>query len=167
MSETATERGFTLVRTFDAPRELVFQAWTEPEYMEWYFNPSAARPTEPIEVDLRVGGAWRVKMVIHDELEYFTGGIYQEIVQDEKLVFTWGASDGWPRIGQNAPDDCPIVTIVLNQVGARTEMIFQVTLPDHLAAADVREWLETGMREGWSDTIDRLVAQYATVADRS
>ena len=49
----------------------------------------------------------------------FTGGIYQEIVQDEKLVFTWGAVDGWPRIGQEDPDDCPIVTIVLNQVGAR------------------------------------------------
>ena len=45
-------------------------------------------------------------------------------------------------------------------------MIFQVTLPDHLAAADVREWLGTGMREGWSDTIDRLVTPRAVVAQQ-
>jgi uncharacterized protein YndB with AHSA1/START domain len=114
-----------------------------------------------------VGGAWRQKMVIDDETEYVTGGIYLEIVPRERLVFMFGASDGWPKIDADRPEDGPVVTIVLNAVGDQTEMIFQLSLPDHLSDDQVPEWLATGMREGWSDTIDRLVARFAAVAGRS
>ena len=52
----AVERGFTLRRVLNAPRDLVFQAWTDPAHLLWFFNPSMPLPSEPIVVDLRVGG---------------------------------------------------------------------------------------------------------------
>jgi uncharacterized protein YndB with AHSA1/START domain len=161
VASDATPRGFTLRRILNAPRDLVFQAWTDPTHLQWFFNPSMPLPSEPIEVDLRVGGAWRVKMVINESLHYFTGGIYREIVPGEKLVFTWGAVDGWPEIDSDHLDDCPVVTVTLNELGEKTEMIVQVTLSEQMSDELVHEWLATGMREGWSDTIDRLVSNLA------
>ena len=165
MAATNTvERGFTLKRMLNAPRDLVFQAWTDPAHLQWYFNPSMPAPSEPIEVDLRVGGAWRIKMVHNEQLQYFTGGIYREIVPGEKLVFTWGAVDGWPTLDLDNPEDCPLITITFNDLGGKTEMIFQVALSEQMSEERVREWLATGMREGWSDTIDRLVTLFADAA---
>jgi uncharacterized protein YndB with AHSA1/START domain len=155
------KRGFTLRRVLNAPREVVFQAWTDPAHLQWFFNPSMPNPHEPITVDLRVGGAWRVKFVMSEEVEYYTGGIYREIVPGEKLVFTWGATDGWPKIDLNDPDDCPVITILFSDLGERTEMIFHVRLAEGMADERVREWLATGMREGWGATIDRVIALFA------
>jgi uncharacterized protein YndB with AHSA1/START domain len=161
VTTNAAEHGFTLRRVLNAPRDLVFRAWTDPAHLQWFFNPSMPRPSEPIEVDLRVGGAWRVKMVVNEKLQYFTGGIYREIVPGEKLVFTWGAVDGWPEINRDHLDDCPVVTVTLNDLGETTEMIFHVALSEQMSDEAVREWLATGMRVGWSDTIDRLVTAFA------
>jgi uncharacterized protein YndB with AHSA1/START domain len=157
------QRGFTLTRMLAAPRELVFQAWTDPDHLQWFYS-GLRDPRDAIEVDLRVGGVWRQKMVVDKDTEYFTGGIYREIVPPERLVFTWGASDGWPRIDPDHLDDGPVVTVTLNEVGDKTEMIFHLGLPDHLSEDRVREWFASGIRDGWGVTIDRLVARFATVA---
>ena len=157
-------RGFTLKRLLNAPPDLVFQAWTDPQYLDWYFNPGMP-VTEPIAVDLRVGGQWRQQMVINAETQYFTGGVYREIVPNKKLVFSMGAVGGWPALDLNKLDDGPIVTLLFNALGARTEMVLHLQLPDHLSDEKVSEWLETGMREGWGMTIDRLVARYVSDAE--
>ena len=81
---------FTRTWTFAAPPAEVFRAWTDPERLGWFYNDAQPIPKEPIEVDLRVGGAWRQLMVISEETAYYTGGVYREIVPDEKLVFSWG-----------------------------------------------------------------------------
>jgi uncharacterized protein YndB with AHSA1/START domain len=76
VAANAGERGFPLRRILDAPRDLVFQAWTDdPARLQWYCNPSMPLPSGPIEVDLRVGGAWQVKIVVSEKFQYFTGGI--------------------------------------------------------------------------------------------
>lgn len=152
---TTTARSFTLVRRYDAPRAQVYRAWTEPEHLTWFRNP--LQPTnEPIEVDLRVGGAWRVRMIVSEELVYWTGGVYLEIVPDERLVFAWGATDGWPELDLDDLRAGPVATVTFTDLGDATEMAFQVELPAHLAEEDVRRWLDLGIREGWTDTIDRL-----------
>ncbi len=166
MTRTAKmERGFTLTRVLDAPREDVFRAWAEPELLEWFRNP-AFPARGPIEVDLRVGGTWKLMMVVDEETEYFTGGVYREIVPVERLVFTWGASDGWPKIDRDRLDEAPLVTVLLNEVGDRTELILDVALPDQWSDDSVRAWLASGTREGWGQTIDRLVAGVAGAARR-
>lgn len=148
-------RGFTLTRMLDAPPEVVWQAWTEPHYLDWFFNPGTT-PTRPTSVDLRVGGAWRQHMVENGERDYMTGGIYREIVPQRRLVFYWGASGGWPDTDQ---PDRPEVTVELSPAGARTRMVVSLRLPDQLSDAAVQAWLDMGVEAGMAMTIDRLVAK--------
>jgi uncharacterized protein YndB with AHSA1/START domain len=97
------DRGFTLTRMLDAPPDVVFQAWTDPAHLDWFFNPDT-RPDAGTQVDLRVGGAWRQHMVIDETTQYMTGGVYTEIVPNRKLVFAWGARGGWPDLSMGRPD---------------------------------------------------------------
>ena len=149
-------RGFTLTRTFDAPPDMVFQAWTDPTCLDWFFNPINIVP-EPVSMDLRVGGAWRQQMIENADKQYFTGGIYREIVPVEKLVFSWGAVGGWPDLDPERIDDSPLVTVLLKPVGAGTEMLFRLQLADHLSEERTHEWMTCGMVEGWGQTIDRML----------
>lgn len=106
-------RGFTLVSRLDAPRTTVFRAWTDPAHLDWFYNDAAPLPAEPIDVDLRVGGAWRQQMVVDEFTKYVTGGIYREISPVDRLVFSWGAVGGWPEITMSQLGDVPLVTVIL------------------------------------------------------
>ncbi len=150
------KRGFTITRTIDAPRDEVWKAWTDPDHLQWFFNP-ATFPDTPAQLDLRVGGEWRQQMIIDDHTRYVTGGIYREIVPPERLVFAWGARGGWPELVAGRLDDAPLATVMLAAAGPSTEMRFTLQLPDHLDDERVREWLAMGIREGWAATLDRLV----------
>ena len=160
-ASTETHRGFTLTRTLDAPRDLVFQAWTDPDHLQWFFNPLTTPKDERAEVDLRVGGAWRLRMIVNEDTDYITGGIYLEIVPVEKLVFEWGAVGGWPEINPTRSAAGLVVTVELAAMGEKTEMVLRLDFPDGLSDAEVRKLLDMGMRHGWGDTIDRLVAVFA------
>jgi uncharacterized protein YndB with AHSA1/START domain len=156
-----TRRDFTLTWTLEATAADVFQAWTDPEHLGWYYNDHQPIPTEPIELDLRVGGVWRQKMVIDERTAFFTGGIYREIVPGAKLVFAWGATDGWPELHPDRLDEAPQVTVTLSEADGHTEMTVHVELPAHLSESEVQDWLAMGVREGWRDTVDRLAAALA------
>jgi uncharacterized protein YndB with AHSA1/START domain len=158
------QREFTLTWTLDAPPAEVFQAWTDPDHLHWFYNDDNPIPSEPIEVDLRVGGIWRQQMVIDQGTAYVTGGVYREIVPDEKLVFAWGATGGWPELDPDRLDDSPIVTVTLTSVRERTEMSVRVELPASLSEDRAREWLSLGIRDGWRDTVDRLAAALASTS---
>jgi uncharacterized protein YndB with AHSA1/START domain len=151
-------RDFTLTWTLPATPEEVFRAWTDPDHLHWFYNDDNPVPIEPIEVDLRVGGAWRQHMVIDPTTAYVTGGVYREIVPGEKLVFAWGATGGWPELDPDRLDDSPLVTVTLTEMREQTEMTVHVELPQDLSEDRAREWLSRGVREGWRDTVDRLAA---------
>ncbi len=164
-------RGFTLLRTLPLPSAAVFRKWTDPDELHWFFNSSMPVPAEPIDVDLRVGGAWRQRMVVDEFTSYVTGGIYREISPVEKLVFSWGARGGWPEIEMHRFDDVPLVTVILDETDAAeakgdarpaTDMYFSVALPDHLTEEQVRAWDAMGIEENWGVTLDRLVASAAS-----
>ena len=160
MTTTETRRDFTLTWTLDAPAADVFRAWTDPDHLDWYYNPEQPIPDEPIELDLRVGGEWRQRMVIDEDTNYMTGGVYREIVPDERLVFAWGATDGWPQLDPSSLDDSPQVTVTFEQADGRTVLTVHVELPATLPADGVPGWwayVENGMRE----TVDRLAAALA------
>jgi len=155
-----TRRDFTLEWTLDAPPAEVFRAWTDPDHLDWFYNDSQPKPVEPMELDLRVGGVWRLHMIIDESTRYVTGGVYCEIVPDEKLVFAWGATDGWPRLDPDRLDESPTVTVTLSQVDERTEMTIHVELPANLPDDGVPEWWSM-VRQGMRDTVDRLAAALA------
>ncbi|MFC5788907.1 SRPBCC domain-containing protein [Agromyces tardus] len=166
MAEVATTREFTIRKRFAASRGALYRAWTEPARLTWFFNPDQPRPHEPIEVDLRVGGAWRLRMVIDEQTDYLTGGVYREIVPDRRLVFVWGAVGGWPDLTEGL-GDAPVVTVDFDDAegdgrdgdvaDGGAVMTVTVTLPAHFGDADARRWLDYGIEGGWRDTVARLV----------
>jgi len=79
----------------------------------------------------------------------------------EKLVFVWGAVGGWPEIDPARPDAGLVATVELAEAGEKTEMVFRLDFPDGASDEEVRKLLAGGIREGWGDTIDRLVAAFA------
>jgi uncharacterized protein YndB with AHSA1/START domain len=155
-----TQRDFTLTWTLDAPPAQVFRAWTDPDHLDWYYNDRQPIPSEPIELDLRVGGVWRQMMVVDEDTSYFTGGVYREVVPGEKLVFAWGATDGWPELDLDRLDDSPLVTLTFTDVGGRTEMNLHVELPPNLVEDKPGWWAM--IRSGWQDTVDRLASRIAS-----
>ena len=137
------------MRRLDAPREVVFQAWTDPEHLVWFENPTQT-PRHPTTVDLRVGGEWRLSMVEREDKAYTTGGVYREIVPPERLVFTWGVVGGWPDYDPQRPQDVPICTVTLNDLGGATEMIFEVGFADNTAEDLIKHWFSIGFKDGFS-----------------
>ena len=163
MTSTArTRRDFTLTWTLDSDPADVYRAWTDPDHLGWFYNDAQPLPGEPIELDLRVGGVWRQRMVIDESTAYTTGGVYREIVPGEKLVFSWGATGGWPELDPERLDESPLVTVKLKQVDGRTKLTVHVELPAELSDGQVDEWLSLGIRDGWRDTVDRLGGQLGT-----
>jgi uncharacterized protein YndB with AHSA1/START domain len=145
----------TLHRIVTAERELVYRAWTDPAELEWYLNPDN-ESFEPIEVDLRVGGIWTIDMFISDETRYATGGLYLELIPPERIVFAFGAVDGWPELDPDNLADVPTVTITLADVGTSTDLTLHMTYPERFAG------ITPQMEAGWGDTIDRLVEKFAS-----
>ena len=152
----AKGRGFSFSRRYDAPPEMVWEAWTDPAQLDWFYNPGEA-VSVPIEVDLRVGGTWRQQMVIDADTQYMTGGVYAEIVPHRRLAFYWGAAGGWPSLDPERPWDSPVCTVELEPVAGGTKMTFKVALPDHLGAEKVEELAGPACQAGWPMTIDRML----------
>jgi uncharacterized protein YndB with AHSA1/START domain len=156
-------RELTFTWTLVATPAEVFRAWTDPDQLEWFYNDGQPIPDDPIELDLRVGGVWRQRMVINESTDYVTGGVYREVVPDEKLVFAWGATDGWPELDPARLEESPLVTVSLSEVGGRTQMTLCMELPANLSPEQVEEWFSLGIRDGWRITVDRLAARFGAL----
>lgn len=152
-------RRIVVTRTFDVPRADVYRAWTVPSELEWFLNPAQPRPEQPIQVDLRVGGAWTVPMVIDGDTSYTTGGIYLDLVEDERIVFAWGAEDGWPRLDRADLTAGPVATVEFEDLDGdptATRATMTLALPEAMSEPEVRQWLDQGIGEGWRMTVARL-----------
>jgi len=156
-------REVTFTWSLEATPAEVFRAWTDPDELEWFYNDHQPIPDDPIELDLQVGGVWRQRMVVDETTAYTTGGVYREIVPDEKLVFSWGAVGGWPELDPERLDESPLVTVALSEVGGRTQLTLCMELPASLSPEQVEEWFSLGIRDGWRITVDRLAGRFGAL----
>ncbi len=141
--ETRTEITLNLTRTYSAPREEVFRAWTEPEALKRWFAPSDEFSTPIAEVDLRVGGAYRIGMKPPDQEDMFiVVGTYREVQPPERLVFTWSWEEGMD-VGET------LVTVEFRDLGGSTEVVLTHELFPNEQARDKHN-------EGWSGCLERL-----------
>lgn len=141
------EREIVLTRVFDAPRALVFKAWTDPQLMAQWWGPKGFR--NPVcELDARVGGTWRIVMCAPDGLEYPVGGVYQEVVVPECLVFTNIARD---KDGHPVIDGFTTVTFAEHDGKTRLTLRTRGTAVVDYAAAYL-----LGMEMGWTQSLERL-----------
>jgi len=150
--QTPSDRELVTIRAFDAPRKLLWEAWTSPEHLpKWLLGPEGS--TMPIcESDLRVGGAWRFVWRHADGTEIGMTGEYREITPPERLVSTQSWGGDWPET---------VNTLVFTEAGDRT-IVTQTILYPSLEARDAA--IATGMRKGMDAGFDRLDAYLQTIS---
>lgn len=156
---TDQSRNIVVTREFPVPRADVYRAWTVPSELEWFLNPDQPRPDQPITVDLRVGGAWTVPMVVDADTSYTTGGIYLELVPDERIVFAWGAEDGWPKLDRAHLTAGPVAVLTFEDLDGDPKACratMTLALPVEMPEPEVGEWLAKGIGNGWRMTVERL-----------
>jgi len=136
-----------LTRTFNAPRELVWQAWTEVDKLRQWWGPQHF--TNPrCEIDLRPGGRIHIDMRAPDGVVYPMGGEFEQIVPPERLVFLTSALDE-----QGEPIFVNRNTVLFREVDGGTEIsIHTVTIE---ATPHAMQYLK-GMREGWNGSLDKF-----------
>lgn len=148
---TPSDREFTTTCVVDAPRRLVFDAWTRPEHLpHWMLGPDGW--TMPVcEVDLHPGGAWRFVWRKSDGTEMGMQGAYREINPPERLVSTESWGGDWPET---------VNTLVLSEQSGKTTMTQTVRYPSKQARDGA---LQTGMKEGIAQSFDRLAEYLRTM----
>ena len=142
--DTPSDREVLMTRAFDAPRELLWEMWTNPEHVpRWLLGPEGW--TMPVcEIDLRPGGAWRFVWRKSEGDEMEMTGVYREIDAPERLVHTESWGGDWPET---------LNTLVLTEEEGRTTMELTISYP----SKDARDAaLQTGMSDGASISFDRL-----------
>ena len=151
-SAITAERTVTITRVLDAPRALVFQLWTEPRHVAQWWGPRGF--TNPIcELDVRPGGAIRIVMRAPDGTEYPMRGVFREIVEFERLVFTGIAEDERGRAQLEA-----LTTVTFAEHDGKTKLAVHARAVGLTAAA--ARMLE-GMQAGWTQSLERLAAHMA------
>lgn len=153
----SAQRELTITRVVDAPRELVFGEWTDPTRMAQWWGPNGF--TNPVcEMDVRPGGALRIVMRAPDGVEYPMTGVFGEVAEPGRLVFTASAEDheGHPLLEW-------VTNVILAEDGARTRLTVQEKA---VALTAVGAQMLEGMDEGLTQTLDRLEAHVARTRHR-
>jgi uncharacterized protein YndB with AHSA1/START domain len=152
---TSGQRTLTLERIIDAPRELVFKAWTDPKQVAQWWGPKYF--TNPIcEMDVRPGGAILIHMAGPDGTVYPMTGTFDEIVEPERLVMTTGAfedEEGNPQLED-------ITTVTFAEHEGKTKLTVHAVVTKSAPAA---EGALAGMEQGWNQSLDRLADYVANV----
>jgi uncharacterized protein YndB with AHSA1/START domain len=142
-----TDEQILITREFDAPRHLVYRAWTEPELVGRWWSGNRGEVTVA-EADLQVGGAWRYVMVTDDGFEAAFHGEYREIVPNERIVST--------EVYEGMPEVEALNTVTFAEAGGRTTLTMLVQHASKGARdAHIRSGMEAGMLEAM-DLLERV-----------
>lgn len=149
-----TSRELSLTRIINAPREKVFKAWTDPELLKQWFAPQPWT-TPHAELDVRPGGANLIVMRGPEGQEFPNRGIYLEVVENERLVFTDAYTAAWE------PASKPFMTVILTfeDLGGKTRYTARVR---HWSVADRERHEQMGFHAGWGKCADQLEALVAS-----
>jgi uncharacterized protein YndB with AHSA1/START domain len=143
MTDMATAQEIEITRVYDAPRELVWRAWTEPEQLVQWWGPSGwSTSLDTVTMEVRPGGAFRLTSVSDEGAEMPVVGVYREVVEPERLVLDEPPEHGWHEGAES--------TVTFTDLGGgRTEVVIRATIQ---TTDEMRDNAERGMRE----TFDRL-----------
>jgi uncharacterized protein YndB with AHSA1/START domain len=138
----ATKPSLALNRRYPVAPEKVWRAWTDAEAVKRWWGPGPGEPVSLAELDVRVGGRFRIVFGGPDGKMHECAGVYKEVVPNRKLVFTWH----WPN---STPERVSVVTIVFKEVDGETDLLFKhEELFDEKARDD--------HKRGWSASLDKL-----------
>jgi uncharacterized protein YndB with AHSA1/START domain len=151
--QAPADRSIVTTRVIDAPRELVYKAWTDPKQFARWFPPEHF--SAPVcELDVRPGGALRVDMKGDPDAGEFAGtvfpakGVYREVVPNERLAFTFKGED-------QGPPPTVLTTVIFEEQGRRTKLTIYQTAE---TVEDYEELMKIGASEGLRQSLDKLTA---------
>ena len=138
-------RELVITRVFDAPRALVFEAWTKPEHLVNWFGPNGY--TLPVcEMDFRAGGILRICMRASDGKEHYTQGIYREVVPSERIV--------WTSSFEDVPGSEIVTSVTFADHEGKTKLTVHQTYSFESEST-------RGAPQGWTETLEHLAAYVA------
>jgi uncharacterized protein YndB with AHSA1/START domain len=144
------DREILITRVFDAPRELVFAAWTDRDHVEQWWGPKGYSSFD-CEIDLRVGGVFSLKMRGPDGTVYPCTGVFREVVKPERIVYS-GPSEKNHPCGAGLPPNA-IVTVTFAEQDRKTTLTIHTRLE---SAVDRDAAVAAGFVPGWESTLERL-----------
>ena len=139
-----TDQQILITREFDAPKHLVYEAWTTPELVKRWWSGQRGEVTS-IEIDLRVGGTWRYVMVANEGFEVAFHGEYREVVPNERIVST--------EVYEGMPDGQALDTVTFAEVDGRTTVTILV---EHTSKEHRDAHINSGMEGGLQEAMDLL-----------
>jgi uncharacterized protein YndB with AHSA1/START domain len=139
------DRELVMTRTFDAPRELVWEVWTDPKHVAAWWGPNGFTNTIH-EMDVAPGGKWRFMMHGPDGVDYPNRIVFTEVVKPERLVYIHG--------DDNDNDDNTFeVTVTFEAIGKKTQLTMRIIMKSVKALDDAKKF---GAVEGGQQTLQRL-----------
>lgn len=141
----------TITRVFDAPRDVVFRLWTDPELVaQWWGIEGSTNPV--CRLDVRPGGTWRIDMRTADGTVYPNCGVYLEVVLNERIVYTDVADSASPAWDGNPPRDV-VHTVTFDDDGDKTKITLHARFK---SVAERKRMVESGVVQGIGQSLDRL-----------
>ena len=160
-NSTISKDEVVMERIFDAPVELIWQMWTQPEHFKKWYGPRGF--TVPVaQMDVRVGGKRLVCMEMQKpdgSMKMWTTGEYIEVIPNQRLVYTESMADENGNVVTRSENDYPItteVTVLLEDLGERTKMV--------MTHAGVP--VDTGANAGWEQAFDKLADYIETALNK-
>ena len=160
-NSTISKDAVVMERIFDAPVELIWQMWTQPEHFKKWYGPRGF--TVPVaQMDVRVGGKRLVCMEMQKpdgSMKMWTTGEYIEVIPNQRLVYTESMADENGNVVTRSENDYPItteVTVLLEDLGKRTKMV--------MTHAGVP--VDTGANAGWEQAFDKLADYIETALNK-
>jgi uncharacterized protein YndB with AHSA1/START domain len=148
---STTDLDFILTRTFDAPRELVFEAYSDCEHLRHWWGPRSW-PMAECTMDFRVGGVWHYCLRGPNPGDESWGyAVFDEIVRPERIAYTDSFADAEGNVNESMPRTQS--NIAFEDVDGRTLLTIRATYP---RPEDLRTVIEMGMEAGITETLDRL-----------
>jgi len=145
---TVAERELVLTRIFNAPREKVYRAWTDPELLKQWFAPKPFT-TSVAQLDVRVGGANLIVMRDAEGNEFPNRGVYLEVIPNQKLVF----SDAYTKAWEPSPKPFMTVILTFEDIVGKTKYTARAR---HWTVADREKHEEMGFHQNWPIAAEQL-----------
>jgi uncharacterized protein YndB with AHSA1/START domain len=144
------KRVLTIKRTFDAPIQLVWEAWTQPDHIASWWAPKGMK-TNVIEHDFKVSGKWKYVLPMPDGSEFISEGEYLEIIEFKKIVTTANFKPMTEGVEMH---------IIFEENGDKTNFVFSVI---HPTEEYCKQQEKMGFYNGWGSAFDRLDSYFKTI----
>lgn len=152
-----SDKELVITRHFDAPRQNVWQAWTNPDEIELWWGPRGFT-TRVAKMELKPGGSWQYIMEDKEGNEYPAEGVFREISKQERIVTTDEFGDSEENT-KAAPEGLPgdmVVTTTFEELGNQTQLQIRIM---HQSVEDRKKHEKMGVIDGWNESLDKL-AEY-------